>query len=424
MSRIARIPAMNSHDRTFQRIAVAASFSNAAGRDYLTGIFRYVNTGRRWSLEVFESCAALRARLGTGWRPDGILFVLPVEDPDLDALVETGVPSVFVDIPASPGQFAGHRASFVRLDDAAIGRAAAEHLLSRGRFNSIACVIDQPQFPYTEHREWGFRSRLGEDGLSAETIVIPEAATDDAQFEAIRRNLSRLASPAGVFAVRDRAAVAVLETCRRFDIAVPETIAVLGVDNDEVLCKSTRVPLSSILPDHEQLGFLAAKELRRILRGGSSREIVFERSVKEIVLRDSTRLVPPAARIIATALSYIEANASGRLRVSDVVAHLGVSRRLADLRFREVRGRSIGDEIERALAERTMKMLRKSDKPVALIAAECGFSSSPAFVRFFRRRMGETPAAWRRNFDPHGGGTWGRTALQFPHAPETPSSRP
>lgn len=59
---------MNSHDRTFERIAVAASFSNAAGRDYLTGIFRYVNTGRRWTLEVFESCAALRARLGTGWR--------------------------------------------------------------------------------------------------------------------------------------------------------------------------------------------------------------------------------------------------------------------------------------------------------------------------------------------------------------------
>ncbi len=387
---------MDSRERAFKRIAVAASFSSAAGRDYLTGIFRYVNTGRRWSLEVFESCAALRARLGTGWRPDGILFVLPVEDPDLDALVETGVPSVFVDIPASPGQFAGHRASFVRLDDAAIGRAAAEHLLSRGRFNSIACVIDQPQFPYTEHREWGFRSRLGEDGLSAETIVIPEAATDDAQFEAIRRDLSRLASPAGVFAVRDRAAVAVLETCRRFDIAVPETIAVLGVDNDEVLCKSTRVPLSSILPDHEQLGFLAAEELRHVMRGGNSREIVFERSVKEVVLRDSTRLVPPAARIIATALSYIEANASGRLRVSDVVAHLGVSRRLADLRFREVRGRSIGDEIERALAERTVKMLRKSDKPVALIAAECGFSSSPAFVRFFRRRMGETPAAWRR----------------------------
>ena len=69
---------------------------------------------------------------------------------------------------------------------------------------------------------------------------------------------------------------------------------------------------------------------------------------------------------------------------------------IIDLRFREVRGRSIGDEIVRALTERTVKMLRKSDKPVALIAAECGVSSSPAFVRFFRRRMGETPAAWRR----------------------------
>ena len=259
-----------------------------------------------------------------------------------------------------------HDRTFERIAVAASFSNAAEHLLSRGQFNSLACVIDQPQFPYTEHREWGFRSRLGEDGRSAETIVIPEAASDETQFEAIRREISRLPAPAGVFAVRDRAAVTVLETCRRFDIAVPETIAVLGVDNDEVLCKSTRVPLSSILPDHEQLGFLAAEELRHVMHGGNSREIVFEKSVKEVVLRDSTRLVPPAALIIATALSYIEANASGRLRVSDVVAHLGVSRRLADLRFREVRGRSIGDEIERAL------------------------------VRFFRRRMGETPAAWRR----------------------------
>jgi LacI family transcriptional regulator len=387
---------MSSPDRTFERIAVAASFSNAAGRDYLTGIFRYVNTGRRWTLEVFESCAALRERLDAGWHPDGILFVLPLEDRDLDALLEAGIPSVFVDIPASPKQFAGHRASFVRLDDSAIGRAAADHLLSRGRFNSLACVIDQPQFPYTEHREWGFRSRLGEDGLSAETIVIPEAASDETQFEAIRREISRLPAPAGVFAVRDRAAVAVLETCRRFDIDVPEKIAVLGVDNDEVLCRSSLVPLSSVLPDHEQLGFLAAEELRRVMRGGNSREIVFERSVKEVVLRDSTRLVPPAARIIATALSYIEANASGRLRVSDVVVHLGISRRLADLRFREVHGGTIRGEITRSRVKALKMRLAASRESLAHMADEFGFSSSAALVRYFKTATGETPGAWRR----------------------------
>ena len=118
--------------------------------------------------------------------------------------------------------------------------------------------------------------------------------------------------------------------------------------------------------------------------------------MKDLVLRDSTRVVPPAGRLVQTALSFIEANAARNLRVGDVVRHLGVSRRLADLRFRQIQHESILQAISRARIRLVKKRLLATRDPLAHIAADCGFRSGAALARFFARETGTTMTAWRR----------------------------
>ena len=383
----------NSQHKT---ISVVIGNLGAAERDYLSGIFRFANAQANWSLELYKTQEELERRLLSPDRPEGVIVALPHATTwGKNALCTELVPAVFIDIPTDAVPIGPNR-SFVRLDDRQIGVAAAEHLLSRGNFNSFLCVIDQPWFKYPHHREVGFLSRLKKEGKSLRTIVISESAIDKRETEALRLTLARMPRPLAIFAVRDRAAIKIFDVCRRFSFAIPDEVAVLGVDNDELFCKSLKPSLSSVLPDHEQVGYLAARELGRLMRRGDGREIVCKQSVRDVVMRESTRLIPPSARIISQALDFIEKNASGQLRVSDVARHVGVSRRLIDLRFRQIRGGTILEAIVQARVNLMKKKLLTSSERLESLSAACGFSSHAAFTRFFTTHVGISPKLWRQ----------------------------
>lgn len=388
---------MKVNSQSFKRVAVAVGISGAAERDYLSGIFRYVNTGKRWSLDLLKTQDELERHICANGYPDGVILALPNKTRSWKTLLKNLTPTVFIDIPPQDVMPISKPFSIVRLDDVGIGRVAADHLLSRGRYNSFLCVIDQPQFQYPSHRRQGFYERLGNVGVPVETLVISESAADSKEIEMIRQTLMRLPRPTAIFAVRDRAALKIFDVCRRFNLSIPEKVAVLGVDNDELFCKTLPVKLSSILPDHEQVGFLAARELNRLMRDGNGREIVYPKSVKEIFMRDSTRIIPPAARLISAAMSYIADNAMRPLRVDDVARHIGVSRRLAEMRFRQIQGESIMDIITHHRIAALKTRLRNSQKSVSQIAAEFEFSSSAAMIRYFKAATGITPSVWRHD---------------------------
>ncbi|MGN0833726.1 MAG: substrate-binding domain-containing protein [Kiritimatiellia bacterium] len=375
-------------------ISVVIGSLGAAERDYLSGIFRFVNAHASWSLEFHRHLDELAQRRTVHGEPDGILVVAPHAIRQRTCPPQN-IPTVVIDIPDARWR-PGEAVSFVRLDDRRIGHFAAEHLLSRGSFNAFLCVIDQPQFAYPGHRDDGFRARLAGLGKPVRTLVISESVLDANETAAIRRVLTGLPHPLAVFAVRDRAAFKILDICRRARIAIPDEAAVLSVDNDELFCNSLKPSLSSLLPDHEQVGILAARELERLMRRGGGREVVLAESVKRIVLRESTRIIPPAARILTQALDYIDGHATGNLRVPEVADHVGVSRRLLDLRFRQLHGTTVLDAIVRARLARMQRKLRDASVRIASVAADCGFSSPAAFTRFFTAHVGVSPAAWRR----------------------------
>lgn len=381
----------SSNAKNFKTIIVATTSLGIAGRDYLSGVFRFVGKGPKWKIEVLDDPTALEKRIQQSERPDGAIIMLPM----LVSLQSQSVPTVVVNFP--PKGFAAGKGSlsFVRLNDAEIGNAAAQHLLDRGNFNSFLCIIDQPRFTYTHVREKAFRDRLKDTGRFLKTVSVSDIHMTERDRQAFKLTLERLPRPIGVFVVRDRAANILYDACRDLGLSIPDEVAVIGVDNDELFCNTAAVPLSSILPDHAQVGYLAAKELNRLLRGGSGREIVFHRSVRDIILRASTRIIPPTARIVAEALSFIEENASGSLSVADVVEHIGISRRLADLRFRQIRNETILDAIVRARISLIKKRLLTSSDSVSRIATDTGFSSAAVFSRFFKTHVGKTPKTWR-----------------------------
>lgn len=384
-------------NRRFKKIAITATVSGEAGRSYLSGAFGYINAHHKdWTIEVFDNAEAIARKLAGTDGPDGVLIMAPHQKRVLTALRLHQTPAVIVDIPFPEFASGCGRISFVRLDDEAIGAAAAEHLLSRSRFNAFACFIDEPQFKYPHLREAGFRKRLAAAKAYVKTLTLPADNTSPRELQAIHLTLDRLPRPLGVFAVRDRAAPRIYDYCKARGISIPDEIAIVGVDNDEIFCNTQLVQLTSLLPDHGQVGYLAAKELARLLRGNAGREIVHAKSVKEVVLRASTRIVPPAARMISDMLAFIDEAASGKLRVSDVARTVGVSRRLADLRFRQSRGESILDAINRARLNKIKKLLFTGNRPIAEIAATCKYSSPAALTRFFRQQTGMTPSDWKK----------------------------
>ena len=382
--------------KSFFRITVAATVSGMAGRDYLSGVFRFSENFPQWTLEVLDTPQQLEARLRKPEKPNGLILMFPHAGMIRAHMETSAIPTVVVDFPPPGFDPCTGRTSFVRLDDRAIGIAAAEHLLSRGNFNSYLCVIDQPQFAYTQVREQSFREALEAKGAFVKTIELCEGQMFERDLRALSLTLKRLQRPIGAFAVRDRAAIRIYDACRELGFSIPEEVALLGVDNDELFCNTLAVPLSSVLPDHRRVGFLAAKELNRLLKGGRGQETVLRQSVKDIVLRASTRIVPPTAHIVTKALSFIDRNASGDLRVNDVVRHLGISRRLADLRFRQIRNESILDAIVQARIGRIKKLLLTPGNPISRVAKECGFSSTSVFTRFFKAHAGMPPTAWRQ----------------------------
>ncbi|MBQ0032672.1 MAG: substrate-binding domain-containing protein, partial [bacterium] len=262
-----------SSTNRFKKVAITATVSGEAGRAYLSGAFSYINEHQsNWTIEVFDNPQTVGDRLADSRDLDGAIIMAPHSRLSLDTLQRAGVPAVITDIPPTSWPKDATRISFVRLDDEAIGVAAAEHLLSRSHFNAFACFIDEPQYKYPHLRESGFRKRLASAGAFVKTLTLQASDTNPRDLTAFHLMLDRLPRPLGVFAVRDRAAPRIYDYCREFGISIPDEIAILGVDNDEIFCNTQRVQLSSILPNHWQIGYLAAKELNRLMRGGHGRD--------------------------------------------------------------------------------------------------------------------------------------------------------
>ena len=207
--------------------------------------------------------------------------------------------------------------------------------------------------------------------------------------------LQTLPKPIAILACNDIRGQQIVNACREIDIKVPEEVAVLGVDNDSIICRLCRPTLSSIEPDVEQIGFLAGKLIAAQLSGKPvvPRHLVAPR---QVVQRQSTDSVGVNHPLVIQASRIIRDQNYKTASVEQICQVAGVSRSTLDHLFLVHLGRTVADEITRVHLERSKNLLRNSALPLSEIAEHCGFSSASYFCRFFKRGTGQTPDAYRK----------------------------
>ena len=195
-----------------------------------------------------------------------------------------------------------------------------------------------------------------------------------------------------------RSGFELLEVCRQERLAVPHTVAVLGVDNDELICELAMPPLSAIRTATEQIGSAAAAVLARLLAGGAPPAGPVLVPPGEVVVRQSTDVLAVHDPALEKALRYIRDHLERPLGVAEIARVAGVSRRRLERKFRQTVGVSALQEIRRRRLERAQQLLSETHLSIPEVAVRCGVATAPMLAELFRQCAGCTPTAWRRRF--------------------------
>ena len=385
--------------RQIRKIVAALWMGCASGRDILTGIFRYAKTRIGWDIRLIQLPNTHPERIEK-LASEGVdgLITSDLSNRELRKLVDSiKPPVVFIGAPDNNTcTWTNGSLSFVSCDDMAIGAMGARHFLSRGAFNSFGFVYSALDPSWTDFRERGFRKTLADVGKVCRTFRSQSAADERIDPELLAEWLKALPKPAAVMTYYDPQAVQIANICREHGIAVPKQVSILGVDNDGLLCEFSDPPLSSVQPDHERAGYLAARELDALMSRPTRKSRTLVCPVIGVVERESTRPLAPAAHLIKKARQFIYDQAAKGISVADVATHLNISRRLADLRFREIENQSIHQAIENRQMEIAEKALSDTDRTIRHIAAESGYRNIKTFEAAFRKRHGMSPSAFRK----------------------------
>ena len=374
--------------RDWKKVLVVVRIARAAGRDFLTGIFSHLAGHDNWLLDLVKygtdlSADSFRRAVADGL--GGLIVTRPCSDATYAAIAESGIPCVFVyetDIaPQSPAM------RFIVNDDYAVGRKAAEHLLAHGNYASYAFYGGGENGGWTRQRRKGFCDAVSEKGLAAE--VYPENGG-----VALADWLRSLPRPAALFAENDAAAAVVARTAATAGLSIPKHLALVGADN--ALHEVSGIGLSSVKMGHQEAGAIAARTLDALMAGKRVSTAPIRLLPFGVVARASTNQRKTPSQLVARAREFIRENLSAGIGVDDVAGHLGVSRSTLDHRFREVTGRSVREAIEAARLAKARKTLASTDKTIASVARECGFSSAARFCHVFRQRFGMAPGRWGR----------------------------
>lgn len=380
------------------RVALLIETSNRYGRDLVHGVRDWMHEqGARWAIRFTEYArGAPPPAWLAAWRGDGV--IARVDSPAVAAaLRKTGRPVADVSAERERSEFPR-----VSIDNGAVARLAADYFAGRG-FRVFAFVGDA-RYVWSGERARAFRARLAETG--GRVAVFGERRRADrptgsaVELDALAEWLAVLPKPVAVFAAWDGRAQQVLEACQLRDLRVPGEVAVLGVDNDEVVCELGAPPLSSVLPNARRSGYEAAGLLADMMRGGTRAARTRMVEPVRVVERASTAAVAVADVKVAAAVRFIEEHAAEKIDVADVLRAVPMSRTLLERRFRAELGCSPHRWIVQRKLARVRPMLAESELSIAVVAELAGFESPSYFSVAFRRETGESPFAFRARHRP------------------------
>ena len=391
-----------------KEIYILVNAAKCSGRGILHGFLSILGERSDFRLHICEMSdygrksllAAIRGGLIDG------LVTSEIENPELAHAFESGTfPLVVIGTRERCLPKRRTNIRLVTLDEQKLAAFATRHLLDCGRFASYGYVHFREDFcRYLSNcREKGFLAELVKNGLTG-TVYRSELPEEVSDARELGQWLAALPKPAAILAGYDRRAMDILDACGRTGIRVPDEVRVIGIDNDEIICQQTKPNLSSVTTDNISEGRVAAQQLVDLLRrprATAARKDVLCPAALTVVERESTRVLAPGLALVQRARDYIAENANRAISVEDVIAHLGVSRRLAYLRFREFEHKSIHQAILQTRIAHVKKRLLASRQTIEAISRDCGFENPNNLKIIFRRLTGMTMREWRaRNARP------------------------
>jgi LacI family transcriptional regulator len=290
----------------------------------------------------------------------------------------------------------------VMVDHAEVGRQAARHLLERGvrRFG----FVGYPRHEFSVERERGFREMVAAAGCTVHSFHERTHRVEDPTGiwkwnQPLLDWLAALVKPVGVLASNDVQGAQVSEYCGQLKLRVPDEVAIVGVDDDDLLCELSRPSLSSVALPCERIGYEAAVLLDKWLGPSKPKnKSVIVLPPAGVTVRQSSDLLAVPDEQVSAAVRFIQGHADRPIRVADVLHEVPVARRSLERRFRKWLRRSISEEIRRVHLERSRQLLTGTDVSLAEVARKSGFRDGRQLSIVFHRETGITPSAFRRKF--------------------------
>jgi LacI family transcriptional regulator len=368
----------------YKRVYLGIDRRRAYCRGVLRGIYRYMLPKRQW-----VCLKNTQPNEAAYWDVKGTLADIDTEElvRGLATLEGPVVNTSFMlDVPGIPR---------VGVDDDAVGEMAAEYFLKRN-FRNFA-FYSRAAWAYTRPRREAFARRLALEGCQCHQIEFLD--TKDRRYhDNLVAWLRDLPKPIALFAGDDVQGQYIVETCFIGGVNVPEELAVLGVDDDELLCDESFPPLSSIQLPLEKIGYESARLLDSLMRGKPAPTSPTLFAPVAVVTRASSDILAIEDPDLAAAIRFIRDNAQHPLSINDVLEHVPASRRTLECRFRQILGRTILQEIHATRLDRAKSLLAQTDLRIPEVAAAAGFSNNMHLHRLFRSQVGMTLTAYRNRY--------------------------
>ena len=385
------------------RIGIFLDIPGLARSRAISGLYRFAREKPNWRLYQFplqRDSPALRD-LAANFAVDA---VLAGHADVVRAYADAGRETPFVlleSIEPSPSNALG---AALNVDNVQLGLSAAERLHALGYRNLGYLGIVFNATPANESRMLARSSRLRGSAFERKATELnapcscfyPDRTTFAVDESSIRRWVSALPKPCGILAFSDEDAQYLIHVCRALKISIPGQVGIIGIDNEAYICDNVSPTLTSIEPDYEGAGYRAGELLDEFLTGKRTHVGAHERyGVALIENRMSAQSISTSANRVARALEIIRADPAKAPAPTALARQMNLSLRVLELAFKQILGHGIMSEIltqRLALAKRLIKTSRLG---FGEIAFRCGFSSYPAFLASFKRRVGASPRDWR-----------------------------
>ena len=381
------------------KVILIIDFSEEYGKSLLRGISRYAREHGPWIFcrmpTFYRETIGVEGILkwAREWGADGIIGQF-YNEPDIRKFRKSNIPVIaqdfkerFTHIPNITGAYRE------------TGRMGADYFLKKG-FRNFA-FYGFHNIVWSRERAEGFEARIKESGFRVNYFEHAKARSRELWYykpSSLNHWLKSLPKPVALMACDDNQGEHITEACRHSGIRIPEEVAVLGVDNDEMICGLSDPPLSSIALDTERGGYETARVLEELIENQSAHpgDIVIRPT--QVITRLSTDIYATNDAHISSALRYIHQNLDSNIKVNHVLKQVPLSRRTLEKRFQEITGFPVYKYIYSLRIEKFAQKLLETDKTVFEIALETGFSDSKNISRQFKQIKGCTPREYRRKY--------------------------